>query len=131
MIIDQHTLDALTTQAKASPRLRMNFDLRNSPTGREASIEDVVVSSGFRGRGIGRALMDHIIGFARRELAPLSLHLTSRPERVAANEIYGKLGFERRGTIVWKMTVKRPLMDDNIYYVYDYDTDLFQVLQGR
>ncbi len=31
MIIDQHTLDALTAQAKASTRLRMNLDLRNSP----------------------------------------------------------------------------------------------------
>ena len=31
MIIDQHTFDALTAQAKASPRLRMNLDLRNSP----------------------------------------------------------------------------------------------------
>ena len=31
MIIDQHTLDYLTAQAKASPRLRMNLDLRNSP----------------------------------------------------------------------------------------------------
>ena len=31
MIIDQHTLDYLTTQAKESPRLRMNLDLRNSP----------------------------------------------------------------------------------------------------
>ena len=31
MLIDQHTLDALTAQAKASPRLRMNLDLRNSP----------------------------------------------------------------------------------------------------
>ena len=30
-IIDEHTLNALTTQAKASPRLRMNLDLRNSP----------------------------------------------------------------------------------------------------
>lgn len=30
MIIDQALLDALTAQAKASPRLRMNFDLRNS-----------------------------------------------------------------------------------------------------
>lgn len=30
MIIDQHVLDALTAQAKASPRLRMNRDLRNS-----------------------------------------------------------------------------------------------------
>ena len=32
MIIDQHVLDALTAQAKALPRLRMNLDLRNSPS---------------------------------------------------------------------------------------------------
>lgn len=31
MVIDQHILDELTAQAKASPRLRMNLDLRNSP----------------------------------------------------------------------------------------------------
>ena len=31
-IINQHTLDSLTAQAKASPRLRMNLDLRNSST---------------------------------------------------------------------------------------------------
>ena len=31
MIIDQHILDELTAEAKGSPRLRMNLDLRNSP----------------------------------------------------------------------------------------------------
>ena len=31
MIIDKKILDSLTAQAKASPRLRMNLDLRNSP----------------------------------------------------------------------------------------------------
>ncbi len=31
MIITQTILDDLTAQAKASPRLRMNLDLRNSP----------------------------------------------------------------------------------------------------
>lgn len=31
MIIDQHILDELTGRAKASPRMRMNLDLRNSP----------------------------------------------------------------------------------------------------
>lgn len=31
MKIDTALLDALTVQAKASPRLRMNLDLRNSP----------------------------------------------------------------------------------------------------
>ena len=30
MIIDKEVLDTLTAQAKASPRLRMNLDLRNS-----------------------------------------------------------------------------------------------------
>ena len=30
MVIDSLLLDKLTAQAKASPRLRMNFDLRNS-----------------------------------------------------------------------------------------------------
>ena len=31
MKITQALLDNLTAQAKASPRLRMNYDLRNSP----------------------------------------------------------------------------------------------------
>ena len=31
MIIDSHILDSLTAQARQSPRLRMNLDLRNSP----------------------------------------------------------------------------------------------------
>ena len=31
MIIDKTLLDSVTAQAKSSPRLRMNFDLRNSP----------------------------------------------------------------------------------------------------
>ncbi len=31
MQINKEILDTLTAQAKASPRLRMNFDLRNSP----------------------------------------------------------------------------------------------------
>ena len=31
MNIDTKLLDTLTAQAKASPRLRMNYDLRNSP----------------------------------------------------------------------------------------------------
>ena len=31
MIINEQTLDELTAQAQASPRLRMNLDLRNSP----------------------------------------------------------------------------------------------------
>ena len=32
MVVDKNILDSLTAQAKASPRLRMNMDLRNSPS---------------------------------------------------------------------------------------------------
>ena len=32
MLINKKLLDSLTAQAKASPRLRMNLDLRNSPS---------------------------------------------------------------------------------------------------
>ena len=32
MVVDKKILDSLTAQAKASPRLRMNMDLRNSPS---------------------------------------------------------------------------------------------------
>ena len=78
----------------------------DSPTGRKASVEDVVVASGFRGQGIGRALMEHLIDFARRSLAPVDLHLTSRPSRVAANELYRALGFQRRETNMYRMTVE-------------------------
>lgn len=48
MIIVRHILDDLSAQAKDDPRLRMNLDLMNSPTGWKANNEDVVVgSSGF------------------------------------------------------------------------------------
>ena len=32
MVVDKELLDSLSAQAKASPRLRMNMDLRNSPS---------------------------------------------------------------------------------------------------
>jgi len=79
--------------------------LFDSPTGRKASIEDVVVLSSCRGQGIGRALMERLIAFAGRELAPIDLQLTSRPARVAANELYRSLGFERRETNAYRLSL--------------------------
>lgn len=75
----------------------------DSPTGRKASVEDVVVSSECRGQGLGKALMEHLIAYARKELGDVDLHLTSRPHRVAANELYQKLGFTKKETNVYVM----------------------------
>ena len=77
----------------------------HSPTGRKGGIEDVVVSSAFRGRHIGRLLMEHIIDYARNNLAPIVLHLTSRPFRESANRLYQAVGFQPYDTNVYKLPI--------------------------
>ena len=57
-----------------------------------ARIESVVVSSKCRGRGYGKELMAHIITEAKK-LGVRSIHLTSNPKRVAANNLYQSMGF--------------------------------------
>ena len=76
-----------------------------SPTGRKASVEDVVVLSSCRGQGIGRTLLQRIIDFAGGKLSPIDLRLTSSPARVEANALYQALGFEQRETNVYKMSL--------------------------
>jgi ribosomal protein S18 acetylase RimI-like enzyme len=73
-----------------------------SPTGRKASIEDVVIQEAFRGQQLGKQLMQHVISFAQG-LAPIGLQLTSRPERKAANALYQALGFKKRETNAYRM----------------------------
>lgn len=76
-----------------------------SPTGRKASVEDVVVLPAYRGQGIGRTLLERIINFAKTKLAPIDLRLTSNPSRTDANALYQALGFEKRDTNVYKMSL--------------------------
>ena len=78
----------------------------DSPTGRKASVEDVVVSSLYRGQGLGRLLMEHVIEYAKTELKNVDIHLTSRPHRVAANELYKQLGFHQKQTNMYVMKVR-------------------------
>ena len=75
-----------------------------SPTGRKASVEDVVVSSAYRGKHVGKDLMQHMIDFAKT-LAPINLQLTSRPEREEANKLYQSLGFQRRETNAYRLEI--------------------------
>ena len=78
----------------------------DSPTGQKASVEDVMVGSRYRGQGLGKLLMEHVISFARSELRDVDVHLTSQPHRVAANELYKKMGFEKRETNAYVMKVR-------------------------
>lgn len=73
-----------------------------TPTGRKAWIEDVVVDEIYRGHGYGRLLIERAIHFINQS-RETTLMLTSRPEREAANKLYQSIGFTRKQTNVYKM----------------------------
>ena len=74
------------------------------PSGKKVWIEDVVVDELLRGKGIGKALMLSSINYAKL-LGAKSIELTSRPSRVAANQLYQKIGFVIRETNVFKYSL--------------------------
>lgn len=74
------------------------------PTGLRAWIEDVVADPAAAGQGVGRALTEAMLDRAR-ELGCVTVDLTSRPSREAANHIYRSVGFQQRDTNVLRFTV--------------------------
>ncbi len=74
------------------------------PTGVRAWIEDVVVDESARGHGVGEALNRAALDLARSEGA-ITVELTSRPSREAANRLYLRMGFVVRDTNVYRFTL--------------------------
>ncbi|UDY34603.1 GNAT family N-acetyltransferase [Dermatobacter hominis] len=74
------------------------------PTGVRAWIEDVVVDTEARGRGVGEALNRQALELAR-SLGAKTVDLTSRPSREAANRLYQRIGFEPRETNVYRYSL--------------------------
>jgi ribosomal protein S18 acetylase RimI-like enzyme len=75
-----------------------------SPYKMKGSIEDVVVDSEYRKKGIGQELMNYVVDVARTA-GVKSLSFTSKPTRVDANRLYERLGFEKRDTNVYRITL--------------------------
>ena len=71
------------------------------PTGIRAWIEDVIVDEAARGKGVGRILNEAAIEHAFAEGA-ITVDLTSRPSREAANRLYNRMGFVPRDTNVYR-----------------------------
>ena len=65
-------------------------------------IEDVVVHSSARGKGIGRGLLEFALEDGRKRFPDCVFYLTSRPSRVAARKLYTDLGFQEYETGVFK-----------------------------
>jgi ribosomal protein S18 acetylase RimI-like enzyme len=74
------------------------------PTGVRAWIEDVVVDAEARGHGVGEALNMAAIAEARSRGA-ITVELTSRPSREAANRLYQRIGFVQRETNIYRFTI--------------------------
>ena len=71
-----------------------------------ADIESVVVSSKCRGRGYGKELMTAMIEAAKKmNVHHIQLKLTSNPKRVAANQMYQNMDFERYETNCYKKEI--------------------------
>ncbi len=66
-------------------------------SGLRARIEDVVVDSAYRGQGLGEKITTALIVVAKQKKVK-RIELSSRPDRVAANKLYQKLGFKQRET---------------------------------
>ncbi|MDQ1402486.1 MAG: hypothetical protein QOG03_802 [Actinomycetota bacterium] len=75
------------------------------PTGLRAWIEDVIADPAASGKGIGTALTKAMLEQAK-SLGCVTVDLTSRPSREAANHIYKKLGFELRDSNVWRYALR-------------------------
>jgi ribosomal protein S18 acetylase RimI-like enzyme len=71
------------------------------PTALRAWIEDVVVDSSARGRGIGEVLTQEAVRIAKSHGAR-TIDLTSRRSRQAAHRLYEKMGFALRETNVYR-----------------------------
>ena len=80
----------------------MTVGIYYAPPGKTGWIEDVVVNEAFRRQGIGKKLIEFAIQFAKQQHVDL-LTLTSRPQKVAANNLYKNIGFEKKETNVYKM----------------------------
>jgi len=73
-------------------------------TGCKGFVDNVIVDRGYRGKGLGERLMQRLIEIAR-DRGAMCVNLTSSPEREAANKLYLKLGFEKRETNVYRLTL--------------------------
>lgn len=71
-------------------------------TERRGRIEDVVIDESYRGKGLGKQLMDYLI-IAARGKGLDAIELSSGVHREVANALYKKMGFIQKETNVYRI----------------------------
>ncbi len=103
-MIESPCTTVLLARARAGVVGSLTLAVFRIPTGVRAWIEDVVVDSSARGKGVGEALSRGALRLAV-EKGARTVELTSRPSRAAANRLYRRLGFVERETRVYRYTL--------------------------
>ena len=94
-------MDTATLSERARKLGSLTLVLFRIPTGVRAWIEDVVVDEAARGQGVGELLNREALRIAA-ENGAVTVDLTSRPSREAANRLYQRIGFKQRETNVYR-----------------------------
>jgi ribosomal protein S18 acetylase RimI-like enzyme len=76
--------------------------LVNIPEGVRGQLEDIVVAGSQRGKGLGKEISLRLIERAKERGVRVAT-LSSRADRVAANALYQKLGFEKHETNSYRL----------------------------
>ncbi len=82
-----------------------------------AYIDDISVEPDYRGEGIGRALIEHAIAWAKEKGFP-GLMLETQDNNVAACRLYARCGFELRGFDTHLYKAQDPSSDEVALYWY-------------
>ena len=100
-IIDSSTTHLYVAEENHTILGMLSLAIFPIPTGVRAWVEDVVVKTEARGKGVGKLLTLHAISESKK-FGAVSLDLTSRPSREIANKLYQSVGFDVRETNVYR-----------------------------
>ncbi len=72
----------------------------------KARLDEVVVDTEARGKGVGEAIVKACLDLARRKGAQVAELQSGRgPQRVVANRLYRRMGFELRDSNLYRLTL--------------------------
>lgn len=83
----------------------LTISIYHVPTGGRSIIEDLVVDSVYRNKGIAKALLVSALEVARKA-GVNGVALTSNPQRMEANRLYVSMGFQKRDTNAYFFELK-------------------------
>lgn len=83
----------------------LTISLYRVPTGGRSIVEDLVVNTEYRNKGIAKALLQSAIEIAH-ESGANGVALTSNPGREEANRLYLRMGFRKRATNAYFFPLK-------------------------